>query len=235
MVKPLDIAQASSKEELSRLLVKLRLRSDFKANAKGITESIVDGFSVDEIEALPESTLVHIADSYFIMSRKGVSDQDIFNKIELQRSLLGEDKPVPENMNLSKYIKLRFKSDFPQMALVDEMVINVEILYAVTWFSRDLKSKYTWESANTYASKVFAVMKKRFEDSQAVPVVSEPASEKEYEVVVEEVIEDEVEEVNESPVNKWVLYILIIAVLGGLLGYWLLYMDGLVYIQKYLS
>jgi hypothetical protein len=45
------------------LLVKLRLRSDFEVNAKGITENRVDGFSDEEIADLPESALVHIADA----------------------------------------------------------------------------------------------------------------------------------------------------------------------------
>ncbi|MDX8404451.1 MAG: hypothetical protein R8K54_08610 [Mariprofundaceae bacterium] len=207
--KYLDVSQVTGKKELVRMLAKLRLRSDLEANSKGITEDIFDDFSDAEISALPESTIVHIADAYFILNKKGMPDQEIFKRIDMQRSLLGQGTSVPADMNLSKYIKWRLKYEFPQVASLEEMIVDMEILYAVKWFSRKSKSNQGWADADAFAARAISTMRGKHLDTQSMP---------------------EVEELIAKPSGvkwKWFIAGLMIVATAGAVAYWVFFMGGI--------
>ncbi len=164
----LHVSQVTGEKELTRMLAKLRLRSDLEANAKGVTEDIVDGFSDAEVSALPESTIVHIVDAYFILEKKGVPDEEIFKKIDLQRSLIGENTTVPADINLSQYIKWRLKVEFPQITSLEEMIVDMEILYAVKWFSRTSKRTRDWADADAFAAKAVSATREKHQNAQVM-------------------------------------------------------------------
>ncbi|MDX8388232.1 MAG: hypothetical protein R8M46_06845 [Ghiorsea sp.] len=220
----IDVSKAANKEELVPLLVKLRLRSDFEANAKGITEDIVQGFSDDEVAALPESAIVHITDAYFIMSRRGVSDHDIFEKIEMQRSLLGRDVDIPQGITLTKYIKLHLKKEFPHIATLNDKIVNMEILYVATWFSQTTKKKLSWAEANAYASKVFSSLQAEYVNSQTVP----------EDRVIEVVTGIDETVIESSSVRQWLLVLIVIGLFAAG-AYWLMFMDGLILLNQFIE
>lgn len=208
MIKDIDISQVTGKPELVRMLAKLRLRSDPAAHAKGITEDVVDGFSEAEVNALPESAIVHIADAYFILEKKGLPDDEIFRRIDLQRSLLKESAAVPADMNLSRYIKWRLNTEFPHLASLEEMIVDMEILYVVKWFSRGSK-RQQWADADAFAAKAISTMRGKYQESQAMPVFEEPVA-----------------EVAKSR-RKWPVVVLLLAAVAGMATYWLFFMGGL--------
>jgi len=203
----LHVSQVTGEKELTRMLAKLRLRSDLEANAKGVTEDIVDGFSDAEVSALPESTIVHIVDAYFILEKKGVPDQEIFKKIDLQRSLIGENTTVPAGTNLSQYIKWRLKVEFPQITSLEEMIVDMEILYAIKWFSRASKGARDWANADAFAAKAISATREKHQNTQT-----------------------EIKETLVKPSSgKWKYFIggLVMAIAVGAVVCWAFFMDGL--------
>ncbi|OIQ00672.1 MAG: hypothetical protein AUK35_02145 [Zetaproteobacteria bacterium CG2_30_46_52] len=232
MSKKIEISQAGDKQALICLLAKLRMRCDLQAQAKGLTEDTVDSLSEKAIDALPESTLVHITDAYFIMHKLGVSDAEIFKKIDLQRSILGQDFSAPEGLNLSTYIKWRLKAEFPQMTMLEALVVNMEIFYAIQWFSQLNNMKTDWAKADTYAASVLKTMQDKFEAIKATSKVVE-TDEKE-EQAVEDVITEEVPERLKEKSSKIWLTVLFLSLLGGAALVWFVFgsLDGLL---KWLS
>jgi len=213
--KDLDISQVTGTQELVRMLAKLRLRSDLEATAKGITEDVVDGFSDVEIKALPESTIVHIADAYFILSKKGLPDQEIFNRIDMQRSLLRDVAALPADTNLSRYIKWRLKAEFPHLAL-EEMIVDMQILYVVKWFSRGSTTNQSWADADAFAAKAISTMRGKYQETGAMPAVEEAA----------------VTKPAAGGKWKWAAISLIVVAAAGTAAYWLFFMGGMEMIDQ---
>ncbi|MFQ5582425.1 MAG: hypothetical protein ACE5F3_07380, partial [Mariprofundaceae bacterium] len=197
--------------ELVRMLAKLRLRSDIEAGSKGVTEDVVDGFSQEELAALPESAIVHIADAYFILKKKDVPDQEIFNRIDMQRSLFGSDAALSADINLGKYIKRRLKAEFPQLTSLEEKIVDMEILYAVKWFSRTSTSREDWKDVDDFAAKAIATTRGKYLDTQAMARA-------------------EIEEAIARPSGgkwKWLVIGLIVVAIAGAAAYWLFFMGGM--------
>ncbi len=205
----LDISRVMDARELTCMLAKLRLRSDLEANSKGITEDVVDGFSDAQVSALPESTIVHIVDAYFILKKKGVSDQDIFKRIDMQRSLLGQDTTVPAGVDLGGYIKWRLKAEFPAVASLEDMIVDMEILYATKWFSRSAKSKQEWSDADAFAAKAISTMRGKYLDTQSISTSGQEAS-------------------TSPSAGKWKWFVLaLVAIVVAGAAYWLFFMGGM--------
>jgi len=208
--KDIDVSQVTGKKELVRMLAKLRLRSDLEAGSKGVTEDIVDGFSQEELSALPESVIVHIADAYSILKKKGVLNQEIFKRIDMQRSLFTSAVALPADMNLGKYIKWRLKAEFPQVVSLEEKIVDMEVLYAMKWFSRTSTSRADWQDVDDFAAKAIATTRGKYLDTQAMAKA-------------------EVEEAIVRPSGgkwRWLATGIIIAVVGAA-AYWAFFMGGM--------
>lgn len=207
--KDIDVSQVTGKKELVRMLAKLRLRSDLEAGSKGVTEDVVDGFSREELSALPESVIVHIADAYSILKKKGVPNQEIFKRIDMQRSLFTSAVALPADMNLGKYIKWRLKAEFPQVVSLEEKILDMEVLYAVKWFSKTSTSRVDWQDVDDFAAKAIATTRGKYLDTQAMA---------------------EVEEAIARPSGgkwKWLAIGIIIVAVAGATAYWVFFMGGM--------
>jgi len=209
----MNIAIAADQAELVRMLAMLRLRSDLAASSRGITEHSVLGFSARELEALPETLIIHIVSDYFIMRKNGVKDDDIFKHLDVQRHLEGHKRTNAHSPSLSAYIKQRLRIEFPQLASLEEKVIDMETLYAVYWFTKASRSPKDWEKADAFGNKVISDIHQRYQESEKEP---------------EENIETPVHE-ESSPKKQThtvAISILVIAILCAT-AYWLLYLNGL--------
>jgi hypothetical protein len=207
----LDISQVMGKNELVRMLAKLRLRSDPEASSKGVTEDVVDGFSEAELSTLPESTIVHIADAYFVLKKKDVPDQEIFRKIDMQRSLFGQDSAIPADMNLNRYIKYRLKAEFPQLQSLEDMIVDMEILYATKWFSRKSTDKQEWQDVDAFAAKAVSTIRGKHLDTQAMAKAEVEAG------------------IAKPSGGKWkwlIIGLLVVGIIGGV-AYWAFFMGGI--------
>jgi len=168
----IDISAAADESELVRMLAMLRLRSDLAANSKGITEHSVLGFSDSELESLHETLIVHIVSDYFIMRKNGVKDSDIFDRLDIQRHLIGRTKKKNNSTSLSSYIKQRFLIEFPQLTSLDEKVIDMEILYAVYWFTKENRSTQDWEKADSFAKKIISDLHQQYLSLENIPTTT---------------------------------------------------------------
>ena len=209
-VRDLDVSQVTGKEELVRMLAKLRLRSDLEAGLKGMTEDMVDDFPPEKLAALPESAIVHITDAFHILKKKGVPDQEIFRRIDMQRSLFGAVAALPADISLPKYIKRRLKAEFPQLTSLEEKIVDMEILYTVKWFSRTSTSRDNWQDVDDFAARAIATTRGKYLDTQAVTRA-------------------EVEEATTRPSGgkwKWLGMGLVFIAIAAAAAYWFFFMRG---------
>lgn len=158
----IDVSCAQTKEELIRALAKLRLQSDVQAARAGVSDKLVDSFSIEELASLPESTIVNITDAYFILKKQKVSDSEIFKRIEMQRSLLGDSIVLPGNLNAKKYIKYRLKMEHPQIESLEDMIVEMEIRYAVHWFSTRSTGVTDWKDADAFARQAITTIRGKY-------------------------------------------------------------------------
>jgi len=209
----MNIATAADQDELVRMLAMLRLRSDLAASSRGITEHSVLGFSEGELESLPETLIIHIVSDYFIMRKNGVKDNDIFKHLDVQRHLEGHKKTNAHSPSLSAYIKQRLHIEFPQLASLEEKVIDMETLYAVYWFTKASRSTKDWKKADVFANKVISDIHQCYQESK-----------KESEESIETPVQEE--NIPAKQTHTVAISILVIAILSAT-TYWLLYLNGL--------
>ncbi len=204
----MNIATAVDENELVRMLAMLRLQSDISASSRGITEYSVLGFSGEELKSLPETLIIHIVGDYFVMRKNGVKDNDIFKHLDVQRHLEGHKRSNAASPNLNAYIKQRLRIEFPQLASLEEKVIDMEVLYAVYWFTKASRSIKDWEKADAFGNKVISDIHQRYQEGEK---------------------EGEKEPEKSSPAKQTptiAISILVIAILCATV-YWLLYLNGL--------
>ena len=70
------------------------------ANAMGFNEHMIDSLGMLQLAGLPESTIVAIVETYAVLKKKGVSDQEIFQRIEDHRSSVVSGE-MPKTLNLA--------------------------------------------------------------------------------------------------------------------------------------
>ena len=94
------------KYKLIRELIKLRIRSNPEASMMGF-ESMVDQLSELQLLGTIEGGIVTIVETWSLLIKKGIPEEEIFTKIETHRSGFGDYGELPSPLTLSNYIKYR--------------------------------------------------------------------------------------------------------------------------------
>ncbi|MFZ3137346.1 MAG: hypothetical protein WA126_08155 [Thermodesulfovibrionales bacterium] len=115
-----------SKNDLIRSLAKQRVRDDPMANAMGFNEHMIDSLGMIQLAGLPESTIVAIVETYAVLKKKGVSDQEIFQRIEAHRSSVVSGE-MPKPLHLDSYILYRIRLEHSHGFPISEDYINEAI------------------------------------------------------------------------------------------------------------
>lgn len=95
-----------SKEYLIRSLVKKRVSDDPTASRMGFDARMVDSLDAVQLISTPEGSIVTIVETYALMKKQGASDQQIFDRIEAHRSMIGSGT-MPSPPNLESYTQYR--------------------------------------------------------------------------------------------------------------------------------
>lgn len=91
----------TSKDKLIKNLVKERIGSDPMAASMGFDKNMVDSLTDIQLAGLPEATIVTIVETWAILSKKGIPDAEILERIEAHRSSLGDSGIMPSPLTLS--------------------------------------------------------------------------------------------------------------------------------------
>lgn len=94
------------KNSLIKELAKSRVRNDPIA-AIGFDESMVDSLSGMQLAGLPEGTIVTIVETWALLKKKGIPDEEILQRIENHRSRGCGGGSLPIASTLSSYVKYR--------------------------------------------------------------------------------------------------------------------------------
>lgn len=112
-----------SKNDLIRALAKQRVRNDPMAKAMGFNEHMIDSLGMIQLAGLPESTIVTIVETYAMLKKHSVPDQEIFERIEAHRSSIGSGE-MPRPLNLESYIHYRLDIEHSHGAPISEKFIS---------------------------------------------------------------------------------------------------------------
>ena len=106
-----------SKTDLVRDLFKQRMREDplvsAFAIASGFEERTVDSLEFEQLAGLPECTIVTNVETYAMLKKQGVRDEDIFVRIEAHRASIGCGE-MPTPLTLESYIQYRVDLEHSQ-------------------------------------------------------------------------------------------------------------------------
>jgi hypothetical protein len=95
-----------SKDDLVRSLAKKRVREDPMAATMGFDENIIDEMGMIQRAGLPENTIGTIVETFALLKKNGVSESEIFARIEAHRSLMVSGQ-IPNPLSLESYIRYR--------------------------------------------------------------------------------------------------------------------------------
>jgi hypothetical protein len=123
-----------NKNELIKQLVKLRVKSDPMVNATGFNENMVDALSEFQLAGLPESTIIAIVETWAILKKKGIPEEEIFMKIENHRASFGDFGELPTPLTLSNYIKYRLDLEHGHGAPIKKEFLDNAIEVAINSF-----------------------------------------------------------------------------------------------------
>ena len=101
-----DIIKRFARERMEKLV--------FQGVISGMDD--IDSWDTMMLDGLPESYIVTIVESYFVMKNQGMSDYLIFQNIDDHRSLFDpytNPKPIPSEPNLKNYIYYRLEFELP--------------------------------------------------------------------------------------------------------------------------
>jgi hypothetical protein len=169
-----DIAKVANRDELIRLLAKLRLRGDPEASQSGINEQLIDQLSGEKLSALPESTIVNIVETYYILKHKDMADAEIFQRIDMQRSLFAPPVSCPAGLGLRSYIDFRLKVEHAPLGRLDDAMVQMAILYAVKWFSAEEKAVVDWSDVEAFASRAAAGTREKYIEATSQQEITKP-------------------------------------------------------------
>ena len=111
-----DIIKRFAKERMEKLKA-LDSSFAFQGAISGMDD--IDSWDTMMLEGLPESNIVTIVESYFVMKNQGLDDFTIFQNIEDHRGSFDSypnPKPLPSNPNLKNYIYYRLEFELPNDA-----------------------------------------------------------------------------------------------------------------------
>ena len=131
--------QAKSKFDIIKRFAKER------AKQIGSDPNHIDSLDTMMLEGLPESNIVTIVESYFIMKNQGLDDYTILKNIEDHRSSFDpypNSNPFPSNPNLKNYVYFRLEFELPS-----DSGFNIE----QNGFTREFIEKIIDESVRFYS------------------------------------------------------------------------------------
>ncbi len=119
--------------QLIRNLLRDRVRSDPMAGLIGVTPDQVDDQPDELIRGTPEATIVAIIETYTTLRRHGVSESEIFVRIEKHRSVIGVGT-MPSPLTLRSYIRYRVSLEYAHTAPVSDASLDSSIRGARDYF-----------------------------------------------------------------------------------------------------
>lgn len=117
----------TNKNKLIKNLVKERIGSDPMAASIGFDKSMVDSLTDFQLAGLPEATIVTIVETWTLLSKKGIPEENILKHIEEHRSSLGDSGNIPSPLTLSNYIKYRLELEHGHGASIREDFIDYAV------------------------------------------------------------------------------------------------------------
>lgn len=115
------------KNALIKDLVRLRIRNDPMAGAMGFNEETVDSLSGLQLAGLPEATIATIVETWAILHKRGVSDAEIFHRIEDHRSIAFPRGVMPSPLTLTAYVQYRVELEHSHGAPIDDLFIDAAV------------------------------------------------------------------------------------------------------------
>ncbi len=116
-------------------LTKDLLKSRYSYYPADFASTRINNMSKEVIMGIPEATIVTIIEAYSEYKKQGLSDQDIFQKIQTQRTPSAEADVMPSELTLSSYIKYRMKLEHPDSSaqlsdqFIDEAIEKVKKVF----------------------------------------------------------------------------------------------------------
>jgi len=115
-----------TKMQLTRSLLKDRLRGDPTAIRAGVTPDRVDEQPDEFVRGAPEATIVAIVETYTELRRRGFSESEILARIENHRSVIGAGT-MPSPLTLRAYIRYRVSLEYANRAPVSDASLDYSI------------------------------------------------------------------------------------------------------------
>ena len=122
----------SDKIELIKNLVIKRVQNDPIASMLGD----IDSLSETMLMGLPEATIVTIVETWAMLKKQGVSEEEILQRIEAHRASFGDYGDLPKPLTLPSYIKYRLDLEHGHGATISEKFIDYAIEAAKQMFSK---------------------------------------------------------------------------------------------------
>ena len=122
----------SDKIELIRNLAKKRVQNDPIASMLGD----IDNLSEVMLMGLPEATIVTIVETWAILRKQGMGEEEILKRIEAHRASFGDHGDLPKPLTLKNYIKYRLNLEHGHGAPISEKFIDYAIKAAKQVFSK---------------------------------------------------------------------------------------------------
>ena len=116
----------------------------FQGSISGMDD--IESWDTMMLEGLPESNIVTIVESYFVMKNQGLNDSTIFQNIEDHRSSFDpfpNPNQPPSNPNLKNYIYFRLEFELP-----NDAGFNI----GENGFTRDFIERVVDESVKLYST-----------------------------------------------------------------------------------
>jgi hypothetical protein len=99
----------------------------------GLTLSDIDDLPIAMVMGLPEATVTTIVETWMELRRQGSSDKDIFELIEIHRSVLFGDEKRSPPQNIAEYVKYRLSIEHPDAA-ISEPLFKHMVVEAMRFF-----------------------------------------------------------------------------------------------------
>lgn len=120
------------KIELIRNLARKRVQNDPIASMLGD----IDRLSETMLIGLPEATIVTIVETWAILRKQGVTEEEILHRIEAHRANFGDYGDLPNPLTLPNYIRYRLDLEHGHGAPISENFIDYAIEVAKQLFSK---------------------------------------------------------------------------------------------------
>jgi len=115
------------KNALIKDLVRLRVRNDPAITAVGFNEKDVDSLPRLQLLGLPEATIATIVETWSILHKRGVSDVEIFQRIEEHRCRVFPRGVMPSPLTLTNYVKYRLELEHSHGTAIQDLFVDAAV------------------------------------------------------------------------------------------------------------